>query len=377
MQETPCPLCGGQSAALCLPHSERSVVSDGRVLPHALRKLSCLDCGAASHVCEISERDLRTIYTDYKLAGAAPKSDAARARVYAQWIQGEAVAPRSILEIGCGSGALLQELSTFWPDVRCFGVDPALPGADRSNSKIRLERGFVEDIPNDLQDFDLIVAVNVIEHLPSPRRFLASLRSRLAPKGQIIIVCPAVDPPNVELVFYDHLYSFTVDALNSAARTTSLVTREGAPPPSAIGDFHMMAFEATDEPSMPMRRQNSFRDLCSKRQTYLRNWSNLDLTLLKRSRNVSRLVAFGGGQTAAVLRAYAPRTWERIELIVLDDTNEAWDLGTPVSGYEKAARNLDTAGILICTAPRAQKHLAERLRGDGLYPITWDDLIAN
>ncbi len=351
--------------ALCPPHPEQSIVSDGRVLPRALRKMSCLKCGAASHASGISETDVRTIYdSDYKLAGTAPKSDAARARVYSQWIQGECAAPQSILEIGCGSGALLQEFSTLWPEAR-------------SNSRIRLERGFVEDIPDDVRNFDLIAAVNVIEHLPSPSKFLVSLRSRLAPGGKIVIVCPAVNPPNVELLFYDHLFSFTAHALSSAVRTTSLVAREGALAPPSIGDFQMVVFDTADQPSTLPLQQHSFSDLWSERQSYLERWSNLDQALLNRSKTASRLVAFGGGQTAALLRAYAPRTWGRVELIVLDDANEAWDLGTPIAPYRNAVQNLQAAEVLIATAPRTQKSVAERLRRDGLHPIIWDDLIAN
>ncbi len=364
--------------ALCVPHPEQSIVSDGRVLPRPLRKVSCLKCGAASHASGISENDVRTIYgSDYRLAGTAPKSDLARARIYGQWIQSECAAPRSILEIGCGSGALLRELSMLWPEASCFGVDPSLPGTDRSNSKIRLERGFVEDIPDDVRNFDLIVAVNVIEHLPSPSKFLASLQPRLAPSGRIVIVCPAVSPPNVELLFYDHLYSLTANALGSAVRITSLVAREGTLVPAGIGDFLMVAFDTADQPSTLPLQQQSFSDLWSERQSYLECWSNLDQALLNRSKTASRLVAFGGGQTAALLRAYAPRTWERVDLIVLDDTNEAWDLGKPIAPYRNAVQTLQAVKTLITTAPRTQKAVAERLRKDGLHPIIWDDLIAN
>ena len=89
------------------------------------------------------------------------------------------------------------------------------------------------------------------------------------------------------------------------------------------------------------------------------------------------MVAFGGGQTAALLRAYAPHTWERVDLIVLDDTNETWDLGKPIAPYRNAVQTLQAAQTLIATAPRTQKAVAERIRKDGLYPIVWDDLIAN
>jgi hypothetical protein len=69
--------------------------------------------------------------------------------------------------------------------------------------------------------------------------------------------------------------------------------------------------------------------------------------------------------------------WRQIELIVLDDPNEAWTLGTPIAPYRSTVQNLQAVEVLIATAPRAQRIVAERLRKDGLNPITWDDLIAN
>jgi SAM-dependent methyltransferase len=372
-----CPLCGGNSAALPLPHASQSMLSDGRVIARALAKLSCMVCGAAFHASETSGPDVREIYhSGYALAGAAPKSDAARARAYCRWIQGECSAPGSILEIGCGSGALLKEMLSAWPAAKGYGVDPALPEAARSDNRIRLERGFVEDIPRDWQGFDLIVAVNVVEHVSSPGAFLAALQPRLAPNGKIVIVCPAAEPPNVELLFFDHLYSLTPAALRAACKPTSLVARKHTSAPREIGDFQMLVFDgAEDAPGTSWRWDGPSPDLTARRQSYLERWSELDRTLLDRSRPGARLVAFGAGQTAALLRAYAPRTWARVGLLMLDDIKEAWTLGPPIASYRDAVQNLGAADVLIAASPHAQKAIAERLRNDGMRPIAWNDLI--
>lgn len=363
---------------LHVPHHNRSVISDGRVVPHALKKFSCLNCGAAFHNSMVSQDAVRGIYNrDYLLAAAAPKSGVTRALAYAEWIRSECPVPRSIFEVGCGSGALLREFSTIWPEAVCVGVDPALPSPDRVGSKFRLERGFVEDIPDDVGTFDLIVAVNVIEHTLSPGAFLAGLQSRLSPTGMMLIVCPAAEPANSELLFFDHLYSLTTSSLISAMSGTQLVPRKHSRAPPWIGDFQLVTFDFADRTSELPPRQESFSKLQSKRNAYLEAWDRLDEILLERSQLFPRLVAFGGGQTAALLRAYAPRTWSRLELIILDDVAEAWTLGIPIDSYYNAVQGLGTAGVLIATAPRAQTAIAERLRSDGLQAIRWDDLIAN
>jgi SAM-dependent methyltransferase len=374
-----CPLCGGEAAALPFPHPNKSMLSDGRTTARALAKLSCMACGAAFHASEISRQEVSDIYgNEYALTGASPRSDATRARDYSKWIRNECPGSRAILEIGCGSGALLRDLLDAWPGASGYGIDPALPKADRSDGRIRLERGFIEDVPQDWRNFDLIVAVNVIEHTPNPGAFLAALQSRLAADGKIIIVCPLADPPNLELLFFDHLYSLTPEALGFASKATSLVATKQISARRQIGDFQMIVFGTAHGASgVPQRQDRPFSELCAKRQLYLEQWKRLDQTLLDRQKSGGRLVAFGSGQTAALLRAYAPRTWARIELIVLDDVNEAWRLGPPIASYSNAVQKLARAEVLIATSPHSQMAIGERLRSDGMQPIVWNDLISN
>jgi len=156
-----------------------------------------------------------------------------------------------------------------------------------------------------------------------------------------------------------------------------LVARTHSLAPPSIGDFQMVTFDFADHSSELSLRHESFSELGTKRNAYLRAWDRLDDILLERSKLFPRLVAFGGGQTAALLRAYAPRTWSRLELIILDDVTEAWTLGIPIDSYDNAVQGLGTAGVLIAAAPRTQIAITERLRSDGLESIRWDDLITN
>lgn len=88
--------------------------------------------------------------------------------------------PSSIVEIGCGSGAILFELRKFFPEASLTGFDIA-PEASRfwikaSSLGIRLELAdyllLNEPIP------DLILIFDVLEHLGNPWEFLAMLRDR-------------------------------------------------------------------------------------------------------------------------------------------------------------------------------------------------------
>jgi 2-polyprenyl-3-methyl-5-hydroxy-6-metoxy-1,4-benzoquinol methylase len=358
-----------------MPHPSRSIASDGRVIQSPLRRISCLACGAASHAQRISDADVNAIFDEsYSLATAAPKSDAARGRAYADWICKQGLTPRSILEVGCGSGSLLRELAAAWPRATCFGIDPALPEADSSDPRLRLARGFVDDIPADSEPFDLIIAINVIEHVPSPVSFLTTLYSHLAPGGHVFIVCPRAEPPNVELLFHDHIHSLTPRALTIAASATPLKIRNHVMAPLAVGDFQLMIFNASDYRQLRVTN-GLFQTLLSERRSYLYAWSKLDDTLLSRLGSGSRLIAFGAGQMAAVLHAYAPRAWERIEAIMLDDVSESWMLDKPVEAYQKGVRQTAATQVLLATSPHVQGRLAARLSDDGWQAMRWDDLI--
>lgn len=350
------------------------MLSDGRVVRHQLAKMSCLGCGAAFHASAMTDAEIRTIYDDdYTLAQWSPKSDALRARAYCSWIRAEAATPLNVLEVGCGSGALLSELLAAWPEANGFGLDPALPDAGRSNGRLRLARGTAEEIPLDGKWFDLIIAVNVIEHTLAPATFLKALRSRLAPNGQIIIICPDTHPANLELLFFDHFYSLTAPALLVASKAASLAIRKQVSAPREIGNFQMVVLKAdAARPVTPPL--NSPSDLHAERHDYLARWARLDQTLLDRAAPCSRLVAFGCGQTAALLRAYAPRTWSLIDAIAVDDPSDAWRLGPVVVPYHEV-RQRPGCSVLVATSPHVQTAVAGRLSQDDLRPITWNDLI--
>lgn len=88
--------------------------------------------------------------------------------------------PATVSEIGCGSGAVLAALRRYFPQARLAGFDIA-PEAARfwagaAASGIRLELGdyllLDEPVP------DLVLVMDVLEHLGNPWEFLARLRRR-------------------------------------------------------------------------------------------------------------------------------------------------------------------------------------------------------
>jgi SAM-dependent methyltransferase len=103
-----------------------------------------------------------------------------------------------ILEIGSGSGLLMNRLAHEFPHKEFLGLEPMGDGFSYSqdihnfvnslaNANIR-PVGFEALDPN--EKFDLIYLVNVFEHLPDWQNFMHVVKRALRPNGRCIVLCP-------------------------------------------------------------------------------------------------------------------------------------------------------------------------------------------
>ena len=103
------------------------------------------------------------------------------------------LAGRSALDVGCGAGLLCEPLARLGAEVT--GVDAAPENAaaaahhaQGAGLDIRYIAGEIATL--DLGTFDLVTAMEVIEHVADKRAFLAALAERLAPGGLMILSTP-------------------------------------------------------------------------------------------------------------------------------------------------------------------------------------------
>lgn len=92
---------------------------------------------------------------------------------------------RRILDIGCFNGAWLSYLGERW---QRFGVEPCRPAASVAEDRgVRVIAPVLEEVPIH-ERFDVITAIDVLEHIPAPLPFLRRAVDLLAPGGMIVIV---------------------------------------------------------------------------------------------------------------------------------------------------------------------------------------------
>jgi SAM-dependent methyltransferase len=102
-----------------------------------------------------------------------------------------------VVDLGCGSGALLERIGKAFPDARLIGIDMepvALAIAKRRLPSAQFERadldadGFIATSP---ERADAVVCSEVLEHLAEPARALQLARELLRPGGRLVVTVPA------------------------------------------------------------------------------------------------------------------------------------------------------------------------------------------
>ncbi len=99
---------------------------------------------------------------------------------------------RSFLEIGCGTGFVLEGVASAFPDVRVAGseiLSAGLPFAAKRVVQADLLQMDARQIPYQ-GEFDVIGAFDVLEHIEEDEGVLAEIHRALVPGGGVILTVP-------------------------------------------------------------------------------------------------------------------------------------------------------------------------------------------
>jgi len=353
------------------------MLSDGRVISRPIAKSSCLSCGLVSHSRPLTQGELNLIFA----ADYAPQPPAAglpferhRKEAYAAWVLDllGGVAVCSVFEVGAGDGSLLLELQRARPDYRLAGIEPAPDSAAAARaSGVEVATAFLGPEVLAGRQSDVVVAVNVAEHVADPVVFLRLLAGCVKPGGLIIVICPDGDRPSSELVIFDHAHTFSGLSLRRLALEAGLSLRRWEAAPVELGPFQAAVLERL--PSPLAAPSGDFHGLAEARARYLGAWAGLDEALQRRTANEPMLEAFGVGEAANMLRVYAPRAWSRVRRAVIDGGGGSY-AGLSVAEYG-ALRPDPSRALLLAVRPEVQSALRRRLEADGHRVLAWDDLL--
>ena len=154
-----------------------------------LRLSRCAKCGClwATDVRQ-QEQVLMAAYERLPELYFDPEAVTSRYQEFYKWIEGlleKNNAGNTILDVGCGDGNFLSTLSNSWSK---RGLEPSKTGAELARGKdLQVDVGSLESCANPY-GVDLISALDVIEHIADPHKFIESIKRNLKPNGMILLV---------------------------------------------------------------------------------------------------------------------------------------------------------------------------------------------
>jgi SAM-dependent methyltransferase len=221
-----CPLCGSSDA--------RGIVRR----PDGLVVAGCMTCGMSYLPLIPGKEQLASFYSSYSNTHQQRPLDAERARRAAKRRRGgndllnriarlRPLRGCRLLELGCSTGGFLLDARLAGADVSGMEVDARAREFLQTELRIPCHGKMAEVEAH--KPYDIVVALNLIEHLPSPREWIEQVARALTPGGLLVIWTPnggeadALGPSWVGFrVDFDHVNYFSPATLSALLREVDL-----------------------------------------------------------------------------------------------------------------------------------------------------------
>src|SRR5947209_3378986 len=101
--------------------------------------------------------------------------------------------PQSLLDVGCGEGVLTEQWAQRLPSARVVGIDLEDPKLQsewdaRRRENLEFRTGQGHELPFGDGEFDLVAAIEALEHIPDPERTVSEM-ARVA-RGHLLVSVP-------------------------------------------------------------------------------------------------------------------------------------------------------------------------------------------
>lgn len=109
------------------------------------------------------------------------------------WALSNKVKPfNSLLEIGCGTGYVLEGISRTWPQVELHGSEYFEEGLEHARKRIPTARLRQLDatLLDEVNQYDVVGAFDVIEHIEQDETVLRNVARAIRPGGSLVLTVP-------------------------------------------------------------------------------------------------------------------------------------------------------------------------------------------
>lgn len=239
LETAPCPLCGASTMSIIHVFNPFKVGS-------------CRECGLIYLNPRLKESLIGALYREGEYfsggdAGYAAYSSQEESlrltfRRFLHELRKRGMASGRLLEVGCGYGYFLDEAKSFFSYSAGTELSPEAVTYAKHHTGAEVFTGTVETLPRYLHDFDIIVLINVIEHVYDPIGFVMSLKQRLSASGTVVIATPDIGSFWYKLMkkrwpsfkIPEHVVFYNVRTLTSLFERTGFHTIEKIPFPHAF-----------------------------------------------------------------------------------------------------------------------------------------------
>jgi 2-polyprenyl-3-methyl-5-hydroxy-6-metoxy-1,4-benzoquinol methylase len=133
--------------------------------------------------------------------------------------------PKKILDVGTGGGEFAYLLHSLGHKV--FGIEPNKGYAEYSRKEydLTIQIGFIQDIEQPDNSFDLITIWHVLEHTENPATVLSKLHDLLKPEGILVVEVPNIEATcqSPKSTFHEaHIFNFNLQTLTALGAKTGL-----------------------------------------------------------------------------------------------------------------------------------------------------------
>ncbi len=191
-----CPLCGADQPALVFAGPDRL-----HGVPGLFTMCRCGQCGLYYQTPRPTPDALDLIYPDEYPPHQVDAYVTAQQPLHphllemAQFVAQQHPHARTLLDVGCGSGAFLRAMQQICPGWQVAGTDPGAGAVAAARQHgLTVHHGLLEQLDLPRQQWDVVTLWHVLEHMPDPLGTLHYIREHLlAPGGLLALAVPMAD----------------------------------------------------------------------------------------------------------------------------------------------------------------------------------------
>lgn len=299
------------------------VIGQPALCPINVGLLLCANCGCTQIVNDLLSTDIFTPEYPYLSSASSAYINSWRTEVD-KWESGQ-----SLLEIGCNDGCLFQCFSTKFESI--VGVEPSpIPFQQASKTGYSVYNEFFSmSLASELLEqhgrFDVVVANNVIAHVPNIKDFFFAIKMCLKPNG--VMFCDfsylgdIVRKGLFDTIYVEHIFYWSISGLKALieplglkiVRINSLDLHGGSLRVEIMHSSHLAEESAVQH--MPSDDQFTRKDIDSiVKAAYAK--SRIFERVIGRIEN-RKIIGYGASAKAVTLFAFsAPSVKNRISYVV-------------------------------------------------------------